>query len=190
MPIATRTGTLRLRPAIHESVKGERVVGQLANGWYAIQVRPKSERFVAQHLTGKGYETFVPMYVARRKWSDRVKQSEQPLIPNYVFCEMGGDVVAPIVTTPSVIRFVGCGREIYPIEPHEMDALQRVNAHRLGAPWPGFSEGQSVEIQEGPLTGLRGVLVRIKGGHRLVLTVSQLQRSISVEIDEAAVAVI
>ena len=37
----------------------------------------------------------------------------------------------------------------------------------------------------GPLLGLEGLLTDIKGSHRLVLSVSLLQRSVAVEIDSA-----
>jgi len=153
-------------------------------GWYAIQVRPKSERMVAQVLTGKGYEVFLPLCLLRRRWSDRVTYVEQPVISNYVFCQLSDRAVAPVVTTPGVIRFVGCGRSLYPIAADEMEALQRIDAFRLRAePWPCLHEGQLVEILDGPLRGIRGRLIKVKSADRLVITVSLLQRAVSVEVN-------
>jgi hypothetical protein len=40
-----------------------------------------------------------------------------------------------------------------------------------------------VRIEEGPLRGLAGIVVKIKSGLKLVLSVSLLQRSVAVEID-------
>jgi len=156
--------------------------------WYAVQVRPKSERFTSQLLGAKGYEPFFPLYRSRRRWSDRIKELELPLIPNYVFCRVLPDAMGNIVTTPGVVRLVGAGRTPIAVDDREIDALQRIDALRLDArPWPFFHEGQWVEILDGPLAGVRGVLLRVKSAHRLVVSVSLLQRSVAVELDASSV---
>lgn len=163
-------------------------MGQLQDGWYAVQVRPKAERFVAHLLDAKGYEPFVPLYQQRKRWSDRVKVLELPLIPNYVFCRATDETFGAIVTTPGVVRIVGAGRTPLPIDADEMDALRRIDGYRLRAePFPFFRVGQLVEIQDGALRGVRGVLLRVKSAHRLVVSVSLLQRSVAVELDDSAV---
>jgi hypothetical protein len=49
--------------------------------WFALQVRARFEQGVADHLDGKGYELFLPLYKCRKRWSDRVKEVEAPLFP-------------------------------------------------------------------------------------------------------------
>src|SRR5262245_37482051 len=128
----------------------------LESGWYAVHVRPKCERLVADLLAAKAYETFLPLYLEHRHWSDRIKAVELPLIPSYVFCRVTAETVGRIVTTPHVIRIVGAGRLPIAIDAQEIDALQRIDAHRLRAePWPFLRAGQLVEITDGPLGGVR-----------------------------------
>ncbi|HLH29893.1 MAG TPA: hypothetical protein VKY31_01740, partial [Terriglobia bacterium] len=43
------------------------------------------------------------------------------------------------------------------------------------------------QIDSGPLRGLEGLLVELRGTHRLVVSVTLLQRSVAVEIDSALV---
>ena len=45
--------------------------------------------------------------------------------------------------------------------------------------------GEKVRIEIGPLAGVEGILVALKGSNRLVVSVSLLQRSVSVEINES-----
>lgn len=162
---------------------------QLDDVWFAVQVRPKAERSVASLLGQKGYQPFLPMYMDRRRWSDRTKQLEVPLIPSYVFCRSTGDAIGRVVTTPGVIRIVGAGRTPIAVDPGEIEALQRIDAFRLRAqPFPFFHEGQIVEVLAGPLKGARGKLIRIKTGDRLAISITLLQRSVAVEIDAAVVA--
>src|SRR5260221_1955499 len=54
--------------------------------WVALQVRMRHECNVSDHLQGKGYERFLPLYKARRRSSDRVKAVDSPLFPGYLFC--------------------------------------------------------------------------------------------------------
>jgi transcription antitermination factor NusG len=50
-------------------------------------------------------------------------------------------------------------------------------------PWPYLHSGQQVRIDRGVLSGIEGVLVEIRKVHRIVVSVTLLQRSVSVEID-------
>jgi hypothetical protein len=54
--------------------------------WFALQVRTRQEASVGDQLNGQGYERFLPLYKARKRWSDRIKEVETPLFPGYLFC--------------------------------------------------------------------------------------------------------
>ena len=95
-----------------------------------------------------------------------------------------GDEYGLIVTTPGVIRFVGCGREPVPVDDSEIAALrQAVSAGLPMQPWPVFKAGDRVELTEGPLRGCYGVLVDWKGERQVVLTVSLLGRAVVVQVE-------
>src|SRR5215469_5369890 len=79
--------------------------------WYALQVRPRTEKFTVQLLNQKGYEPFLPTYLRKRRWSDRVKVLSEPLFPGYLFCRLDARFRLPVLTTPSVISIVGAGKE-------------------------------------------------------------------------------
>src|ERR1035441_689052 len=55
--------------------------------WYALRIQSRLSGLASVTLRGKGYEEFLPLYRARRRWSDRVKQVELPLFPGYLFCQ-------------------------------------------------------------------------------------------------------
>jgi len=77
--------------------------------WYALYVRPRFEKLVHYQLVEKGYETFFPSYIRRRKWSDRVKSLCLPLFPGHVFCRFDINARLPILITPGVNFVVGVG---------------------------------------------------------------------------------
>src|SRR5690349_15864678 len=84
--------------------------------WVALQVRPRSEKFVTSALTFKGIDTFLPLYTTRRRWSDRVKELELPLFEGYVFCKLDLQYRMPALLVPNVIQFVGFGKTPVAIE--------------------------------------------------------------------------
>jgi transcriptional antiterminator RfaH len=143
---------------------------------------------VANFLSGRGYEPFVPLYQSRRRWSDRIKIVEAPLFPGYLFCRFDIDNRLPVLTTPGVIRIVGFNRMPIPVDEAEISAIQSLVASGFPShPWPYLHAGDSVRIDSGPLRGLEGLLVKLKGAHRLILSVTLLQRSVAIEIDSALV---
>jgi transcription elongation factor/antiterminator RfaH len=157
--------------------------------WYALQCWMRKEGLVATQLEGQGFECFLPKYKSIREWSDRKKEVEQPLFPGYLFCRFDYSQRRPVVVTPGVLQVVGCGRTPMPIEDREIEAIQIAVASGIPSqPWPYLEVGERVRIHTGKLSGLEGILVNFKGNHRVVLSVSLLQRSVALEVDLAWVA--
>src|SRR5262249_9082956 len=156
--------------------------------WFAIQVRTTHENRVTTLLDYQGHEYFSPVYQARRRWSDRIKQMDIPLFPGYVFCRFPLSARKSILRTPSVLRILGIGSVPTPMDDQEIKALQTVVQARAGVlPHPFLQTGQLVRIEDGPLYGLEGIIVDARRAPRLVLSVKLLQRSVAVEIDSACV---
>jgi len=97
----------------------------------------------------------------------------------------------PVLTTPGVIRIVGAGRSPIPVEENEIESIRR--AASFGArlePHHNITAGRRVRLVEGPLAGCEGVVVEVNKGWRLVVSITLLQRSVAVEIDNWWVDVI
>ncbi len=179
--LATGSDLRLLSPEGFEASTG---CGKVTHPWFALQVRGRYENYVATFLHGKGYEWFLPLYKSRRRWSDRIKELELPLFPGYVFCRFNLQKRLPVLLTPGVIRIVGIGRAPLPIDEEEITAIQTVvNSGLPTQPWQFLQIGQRVRIEYGALCGLEGILLELKGHHRIVVSVTLLQRSVAVEID-------
>jgi transcription antitermination factor NusG len=128
----------------------------------------------------------LPVSKFVRRWSDRVKETEVPLFPGYFFCRMNPYNRLPILTTPGVMQIVGVGKTPVAVEEQEIAAIQRAGKSGIPImPWPYMEVGHLARIKEGPLKGLTGIVVKIKSGAKLVLSVGLLQRSVAVEIDRS-----
>lgn len=156
--------------------------------WYALQVRTRWEGSTAILLSGKGYQTFLPTYTAKKRTNEKRREMSAPLFPGYVFCNFDAQNRLPILITPGVISVVGRGRVPLPVDDAEISAIQTVVASGLHAePCPYLELGQRVRIESDALQGLEGILVQVKGNDRIVISVSLLRRSVALEIDRSCV---
>lgn len=156
--------------------------------WFALYVRHRHEKSVAQAVSGKGLEVFLPVYKTAHRWKDRMKDLLLPLFPNYVFILSAPDQRQFILSTPGIYDFVRLSGVPAPIPAREIEAVRQAVSNGLNAePHPFLKSGDRVRVKSGPLGGLEGVLVRKKNFYRLVLSVELLVKSISVEVDVADV---
>ena len=159
--------------------------------WYGIRTRSNHERVAAMVLSGKGYDPYLPVYRVRHRRADSVIQSEHPLFPGYVFCRFEATKRLPILMTTGVISVVGYGKEPVAIPDEEIEAVKAVLRSGLPAePCAYLREGQRVRVTTGSLEGVEGILVKKRNEFRMVVSVTMLQRSISVEIDGDRLAAI
>jgi transcription antitermination factor NusG len=157
--------------------------------WFALLVKARHEKLVGQLLLERGQEPFVPLWRSRRRWSDRIKEVELPLFPCYAFCRFDPQLRQPVLSTPGVLRVVGFGDRPVPVDDAEIESLRAISKARLSyEPWPFVRVGQRVRIEAGCLRGAEGRLVSVKGRDRLVVSVTLLQRSCAVDIDQSWVS--
>jgi transcription antitermination factor NusG len=157
--------------------------------WFALVVKPRFDKAVAQALESKGYETLVPVYKKYHKYGGRSKHFELPLFPGYVCCRFDVQARLPILTTPGVIRVLGVRHGPIPLSDTEINSLQTAIKSQLPVqPFPFVNAGQRVRINSGVLAGVEGIVLAPKGGLRLVISITLLQRSVLLEIDRDQVS--
>ena len=157
-------------------------------GWWALYTRHQHEKVVADVLSAKGFEVFLPLYGSVRYWKDRSKKLLLPLFPCYVFVRGGVDRQLQAVTTPGVHMVVSSGGRIAIISDEEIRAIRKGTEEPDRAePHPFLKCGERVRVKRGCLEGVEGILIRKKSLCRLVLSLDALAQSVAVEIDASDV---
>src|ERR1700680_96077 len=152
--------------------------------WYAIYTRHQHEKTVARILTGKGFETLLPLYSTVRSWKDRRKLLFWPLFPCYVFLKASLECRPDIMTTPGIHALVSTAGRPATIPNAEIEAIRRaVESGACGEPPPFLRSGEWVRVKSGPLAGIEGILVQKKNLYRIVLSVEMLGKAVAVEVD-------
>lgn len=152
--------------------------------WWALYTRHQHEKTVAETLSAKGFEVFLPLYESVRRWKDRRKVLSLPLFPGYVFVRGGPERRLQIVSTPGIHMILTHGDQFAAIPEEEISAIHRtLTGHLRVEPHPFLRCGERVRVKNGTLQGVEGILVRWKGSARLILSVDMLAKSVGVEID-------
>lgn len=153
--------------------------------WYAAYTTSRGERKAACSLEKSGIEYYLPLQETIRQWSDRKKKLIVPLITSYIFVHITPKEHLKVLQAEGVVRILHfCGKPV-PIPEWQINNLRIL----LGAKIPHeidfshFEKGTEVQITSGPLNGLRGNIVLIKGKHKLVISISALDYNLTIDID-------
>jgi transcription antitermination factor NusG len=100
--------------------------------WFALRVKPQSEKIVAKIAHNKEFDEFLPLYRCNQRRLDRGKAVELPVLPGYVSCNLNPEHRLPLLTIPGVHYLVVVGKTPVPIDDDEISAIQA--ATRFGLP--------------------------------------------------------
>ena len=154
-----------------------------AKVWYAIRVTFNREMKVKDDLDLRGIESFIPMkYVMGTRRGRRVKKLV-PSIHNLIFFRIQPSVMKEYkATTRLPIRYIMNPATKKPVvvpdkEMQNFIAVAGTYDEQLEyiTPKPGqFSRGDHVRILGGPFEGAEGVLQRVKGDSRVIVSIKGL----------------
>jgi len=153
--------------------------------WYAAYTDSRAEKKVSLELTNKGIDCFLPLKIEKKQWSDRIKVVENPLIRGYIFVKVSNREYYEVLITQGVRRYVcfeGCAT---PIPENQIDDLRQfmqclnteveVTAEKI-------KKGAFVRIVSGPLNGVSGEVVEIRGKRSIVLRFKDLGFCVHAEL--------
>ena len=152
--------------------------------WFAIFTRSHHEKRVADYLTERGIDSFLPLYKAEHQWShNRNVALDLPLFPNYLFVHIAPDERFRTLNVAGVLSMVSQGSTPVPLPDLEIECLRAGFRSRKFEPHPYLGVGTKALIKAGPFAGMEGVVLRKKAGLRVILTVDLVMQSVAVEVN-------
>lgn len=159
--------------------------------WYALYVHSRAEKRVYAYLTDRGYEAYLPLVVKMKKWSDRMKQVEEPLFKSYLFVRVDIRKYFDVLNIPGVTKFVSFERKAVVVPQNQINAIKKYcNDYTDGeeeVKETEFHEGQLVRITNGAMAGLIGRLAPIESKKRLVVFIESVGHYLPINISRAKV---
>jgi len=153
--------------------------------WYAIYTCVHQEKIVNEHLQRRRIKSYLPTYETVRQRTDRRVKLDLPLFPGYLFVQIPLTERSRVLEIPRVVRFVACHGAPVIVPAEDIQRLQKGLSAQIRAVACGsVPKGAWVRVVNGPFTGAEGVLMRRKRENRLVITMTTISRSFTVEIKE------
>ena len=114
-------------------------------------------------LEEQGYEVFLPLFTRWEKAKDGWTKRHQVMFPRYAFvrCTRSEQSIAPIRSTPGVTGLVAFGNTYATMHDATVEAIRALaerQARALDHKESPFQAGDVVDISEGPLKGLAGIV--------------------------------
>jgi len=161
--------------------------------WHVLWTRSNCEQLVHQQLSGKGFESFLPLIGA---WGTRAgvrRRIELPMFPGYLFVRGLADKKSHLEVRKArgLVQVLGQRWDRPAVVPQrEVGAIQQLTQSGLETfATPFLQQGQRVRVVFGPLTGVEGRLLRKNSRTGLlVLSITLLQRSVAAEVHCSVVA--
>jgi Transcription termination factor nusG len=75
--------------------------------WYAGYTASRHEKRVAEHLTQRGVEHFLPLYETIHRWNNGRHRVQLPLFPGYIFVRIALRDRLRVIEVPGFVRLVG-----------------------------------------------------------------------------------
>lgn len=152
--------------------------------WYVAYTYPRHEKAVADQLSQRSVETFLPTFTKTSRWKDRRVSLDLPLFAGYVFTRISADERIRILAIPSVIRILSFRGVPVPVNDAEIDAVRlcmgrgaKLQPHRF------IAVGDRVRVREGVFEGLEGVVVHYNNSCKLVVSIGLIHQSVALEIE-------
>jgi transcription antitermination factor NusG len=161
----------------------------LPSSWYVLHTRPKFEKSICQEIEYLNvenifYESYLPVKVVTRRWSDRIKKIEEPLFYSYVFVKTDLRHKVNLLQIPGVMRFVSTDGKPATISSEEIERIRLIEKQSSDIQnEPYYSAGDQVMVKQGAFAGMQGILIkRLNNRPRFLIRLPLLQQAISVDI--------
>jgi transcription antitermination factor NusG len=156
--------------------------------WYAVYTKHQHEKTAANYLASNDFEVLLPLYRASHRGRGRATDVFLPVFPCYLFIRASLSRRTDILKTPGVFWLLENSGRACSVPEADMEAVRKIaESPRLVEPHEYLKLGDIVRIREGSLSGITGILTRVKNRYRVVLTIELLKKSVSVEVDFSAV---
>jgi hypothetical protein len=148
----------------------------VGENWCIVKTSARCEKIVARRFEALGIPCYLPLRRETRRYGAETLNVERPLFDRYLFASgsvtelRSSDAAGSIREIHTVPNQIGFSRQL--------DNLARALAQEVPLePQARLDDGIPVEVSDGRLKGLRGMVSCLEHAEHLVLQVDQLEQA-------------
>ena len=155
--------------------------------WFVLKTNPRAEKLVSLRLSEIGIDNYLPIRRELKQWKDRKKWVDEVLFKSYVFVNTTERLKNDVFKVFGIVRFLYFDKKLAVVTDSEIEILNlfcKINEIKITN--KGFESGDEVEIIEGALIGMRGVLKESQKGSKISIYIVALGlfANINIKISE------
>ncbi len=151
-------------------------------GWYALHVKPKTEKKVAAVCARHGLPYYLPLCEDARVYQRRKVVVQKPLFPGYLFADLNLDSRVYVKRTNHILQLIAPPDEQQLVYELEQIRLALSIDSRLSSE-STLCRGMHVRITSGVFMGVEGVVDELQRPSKVRLNVELLGQSVAMDID-------
>jgi transcription termination/antitermination protein NusG len=144
------------------------------------------QRIDSMNMQDLIFDVWVPKEIQYSIRKGETVEEKKKVFPGYILVEMivTDESWYVVRNTPNVTGFVGSANTPVPITPEEFNVIKKRTSSDEGEFKSDFSEGETVQIIDGPFTSYKGTVDNIdKGKGRLKILVNVFERETPIELE-------
>ena len=158
--------------------------------WYVLYTRPNFEKIIDKRLKEHGFNSYLPLQKELRQWNDRKVWIETPLFKSYIFLKTSIRKKDLVFKITGILNYVRFGSQLPIISEQEIDRIKQLCLYqgKILIELENSRVGEEVEIREGPLAGLHGILTGVNDTKKVCIHIESLNCFASVVIGSDSVS--
>jgi transcriptional antiterminator RfaH len=151
--------------------------------WLVAYTKPRNEKKALERLSQKGFTVYCPLKKEKKKWSDRWKWVESPLLPSYLFVWVSPSEQTEVLQDPSVVRWLYWLGKPAVVRDEEIETLRKWLNDFPEADFQvePLRAGDRVRVESGALMGKEAQIEEIRG-HTVALHIQSLGLQILLDL--------
>ncbi|MBL0954296.1 MAG: UpxY family transcription antiterminator [Leptospira sp.] len=158
------------------------------SAWYIVYTKPRAEKKLSDLLNKYKIENYLPIRKERKKWTDRFKWIQVPILPSYIFVRIVfWRDKNKVLQLPGSVQFVFHKGQPAIVEQNDLDVLEqglkdyaeslKMNRELL------FQKGKMVKVIDGSFAGKTMEILKVKNKTLVVLRIPGVETVFSYEIN-------
>lgn len=153
--------------------------------WYVIHTKPRQEIRALENLRKQNYEVFCPLITVEKVRRGKLTKITEPLFSRYIFIKLNKTTSnwTPITYTLGVSKIIRFGSMPTAVDDSIINILidnDGESQARL------FSEGDEIELIDGPLKGLHAIFKQHDGELRAMILIELMSQPHLIRVDTQA----
>jgi transcription antitermination factor NusG len=154
--------------------------------WTPIRTKPKKEKKLAEYCEANKIDYYLPLRRSIKRYGRKTVEFFPPMFSGYIFCLLDNDLYNLIVRSNAVffkVKIDEISEKQLINDLNNIIIIEKFSRQKEIVIKPELVSGIQVQITNGPLCGITGIIKGRKSNIAVTANIEMLGQSVTVELD-------